>query len=349
MFANIKVTDESEFTLVIDQGNGDFLRLKGNAELNASVDPSGKISLTGNYILKEGIYELSFNFLKRRFDIRKGSKITWNGEPTSGELDITAAYVVDAPPIDLVERQLGDATQAELNLYKERLPFELILTLTGTLIEPEVSFSIELPEANYPVAPEVISNVQTRLEQISRDEAELNKQAFALVLLNRFLADVPFKNVSGGSSAELYARQSVSKLLSQQLNNLAGGLISGVDLNFDIESTEDYSTGQLQNRTDLAVSASKRLLDDRITITVGSNFELEGTAQANEKTSNIAGDLIVEYQLSRDGRYLLKAYRKNEYEVAVEGQVVKTGLSFVIQMDYNKFRELFQKKEKEKN
>jgi hypothetical protein len=45
----------------------------------------------------------------------------------------------------------------------------------------------------------------------------------------------------------------------------------------------------------------------------------------------------------------LKAYRKNEYEVAVEGQVVKTGLSFVIQMDYNKFRELFQKKEKEKN
>jgi hypothetical protein len=349
LFSNIKVTDESEFKLVIDQGNGDFLSLKGNAELNASVDPSGKISLTGNYILKEGIYELSFNFLKRRFDIRKGSKITWNGEPTSGALDITAAYVVDAPPIDLVERQLGDATQAELNLYKERLPFELILSLTGTLTKPEVSFDIELPEGNYPVAPEVISNVQTKLEQIRRDEAELNKQAFALVLLNRFLADVPFKNVSGGSSAELYARQSVSKLLSQQLNNLAGGLINGVDLNFDIESTEDYSTGQLKNRTDLAVSASKRLLDDRITITVGSNFELEGTGQANEKASNIAGDLVVEYQLSRDGRYLLKAYRKNEYEVAVEGQVVKTGVSFVIQMDYNKFRELFQKKDKDKN
>jgi hypothetical protein len=145
------------------------------------------------------------------------------------------------------------------------------------------------------------------------------------------------------------SRQSVSKLLSQQLNNLAGGLINGVDLNFDIESTEDYSTGQLKNRTDLAVSASKRLLDDRITITVGSNFELEGTGQANEKASNIAGDLVVEYQLSRDGRYLLKAYRKNEYEVAVEGQVVKTGVSFVIQMDYNKFRELFQKKDKDKN
>ncbi len=347
-FANIKVTDESEFKLVIDQGNGDFLRLKGNAELNASLDPSGKISLTGNYVLEEGIYELSFNFLKRRFDIRKGSTITWNGEPTSGVVDITGVYIVEAAPIDLVDRQLSGATPAELNLYKEKLPFELLLKLSGTLMKPEVSFDIRLPEGNYAVSPDVITTVQARLAQLSREESEVNKQAFALVLLNRFISEDPFTSMSGGTTAESYARQSVSKLLSQQLNNFSASLLSGVDLTFDLESQEDYSTGQLQNRTDLNVSASKRLLDDRITVSVGSNFELEGAQQANEKTSNIAGDISIEYQLSKDGRYLLRAYRKNEYEVAVEGHVVKTGLSFVIQMDYDKFKEIW-KSNKEKN
>src|SRR5690606_34371949 len=137
-----------------------------------------------------------------------------------------------------------------------------------------------------------------------------------------------------------YARQSVSKLLTQQLNNLTADLISGVDLRFDLESSEDYSTGRLRNRTDLNVAASKRLLDDRLTVTVGSSFELEGANQTAQKSSNIAGDVLVEYQLSKDGRYLLKAYRKNAYEVAVEGQVIETGISFIINMDYDRFREI---------
>lgn len=348
-FASIKVTNESEYTLIIDQGNGDYLKVRGDAELSASIDQSGKISLTGNYVLAEGVYELSFNFIKRKFEIEKGSTITWNGEPTSGKIDITAVYVVEAAPIDLVERQLGSASQAELNLYKEKLPFRLILDLSGELMEPQVAFDIELPEGNYSVAPEVVSNVEAKLQQLERNESEMNKQAFALVLLNRFISDNPLKSSAGGTSAESYARQSVSKLLSQQLNNLAGNLIAGVDLNFDLEATEDYSTGQLQNRTDLNVSASKRLLNDRIEVTVGSNFELEGSSQAAEKASNIAGDISVEYQLSKDGRYLLKAYRKNEYQVAVEGHVIETGLSFVIQIDYDKFREIFSKRKKKEN
>jgi hypothetical protein len=45
------------------------------------------------------------------------------------------------------------------------------------------------------------------------------------------------------------ARESASKILSQQLNNLAGDLISGVELNFDLAS-QDYTTGQLENKTD---------------------------------------------------------------------------------------------------
>ncbi|MGV3508489.1 MAG: translocation/assembly module TamB domain-containing protein, partial [Sphingobacteriaceae bacterium] len=345
--STIEVSKEAEFNLIIDQGNGDFLKVKGQAQLTGGIDPSGKVTLTGNYILEEGAYELSFNFIRRRFDIRSGSSITWNGEPTSGEMDLTAVYVAETAPLDLVQSQLSGESQTTINTYKQRLPFELLLTLKGELLKPQISFDIDLPEGNYYVPGEVISTVNTKLEQLRSEPSELNKQAFALVLLNRFVSENPFDSSVGGTSAESLARQSVSKLLSEQLNDLAGGLIGGVDLSFDLESTDDYTTGQLKNRTDLNVSASKRLLNDRLKVSIGSNFELEGPQRAGQQTNNIAGDIAIDYQLSKDGRYLLRAYRKDQYLVAIEGQVIETGLSFIINMDYNKFRELFKRRTEE--
>ena len=128
---------------------------------------------------------------------------------------------------------------------------------------------------NYGVSNDVISTVNTRLTQLRQEPAELNKQVFAVLLLNHFVGDNPFASESGGFDGERFARQSVSKILTEQLNNLAADMITGVDLNFDINSTEDYSTGELQNRTDLTVGLSKRLFNERLKVNVGSNFELK--------------------------------------------------------------------------
>src|SRR5690606_24052471 len=141
---------------------------------------------------------------------------------------------------------------------------------------------------------------------------------------------------------------SVSKLLSQQLNDLAADLISGVQLEFDLESTEDYTTGVREDRTDLNVGISKQLLNDRLKVTVGSSIGLEGPQQANQESTNIAGDVALDYQLTKDGRYVVRAYRKNEYQVALQGQVIETGVAFIITMDYNEFRELFHRTKEEK-
>ncbi len=340
---NITIDKEAEFNLIVDAANGDFVKLRGEAELNGGIDPSGKISLTGMYTMQEGAYELSFNFLRRRFDIKPGSTITWNGDLMDANLDLTAIYIAKTAPLDLVAGQLGDAPPAILNTYKQQLPFEVHLTMKGELMKPVLTFDVLLPEKNYNVSAEITDNVETRLTQLRTEPSELNKQVFALLLLNRFVSDNPFKSSGGGGGVESLARQSVSKLLSQQLNNLAGDLFGGVELNFDLESSDDYTTGQLKNRTDLNVGLSKKLLNDRLKVTVGSNFELEGPRQPNRSTNNIAGNVDAEYQLTKDGRYLLRAYQKNEYQVALQGQVVETGVGFVITMDYNKFKELFQR------
>ncbi len=346
---NVEIDKAAELTLIVDEGNGDFLNVKGEAMLNASINQSGDLTLAGTYELEDGAYELSFNGIRRRFTIQKGSKLTWGGEPTDADVDITAIYVANTAPLDLVKNQLGeDVATAERNTYLQKLPFEVHLSMVGKLLQPKITFDIILPDdKSYVVSNDIITTVRTKLEQLRQEEGEMNKQVFALLLLNRFIAENPF-NSSSSVSATTLARQSVSKLMTEQLNRLASDLVKGVDLNFDVQSSDDYTTGQREDRTDLNVGLSKRLLNDRLTVSVGSNFELEGPQNSNQQASNIAGNIAVDYRLSKDGRYRLRAYRKNEYQGVIEGYIIETGVGFIITLDYNRFRDIFRQKQIEK-
>jgi translocation and assembly module TamB len=340
---NIEVDPKAEFNMVIDEANGDFIKLRGQAALNGGIDKSGKITLVGSYELVEGAYELSFNLIKRRFLIQKGSTIVWTGEPTEARLDVTAIYKTEIAAADLV-RDVITTASSDLR-YRQKLPFEVHLMMAGKLLEPVLTFDIKLGEENnVRIASEITDAVTTQLERLRQEPSELNKQVFAVLLLNRFISQDPFASSGGGFNAGSLARQSVSKILTQQLNNLAGNLIAGVDVNFDINSQEDYTSGQLENRTDFGVQLSKRLLNDRLKVTVGSNYQLEGSQAGNQRASNIAGDVALEYYLSKDGRYLLRAYRKNLYEGVIEGYVIETGIGFKISIDYDKFKEIFKRK-----
>jgi translocation and assembly module TamB len=336
--ATIETDSSAQFTLIIDERNGDALSLRGRAELTGGVDKSGKISLTGNYELVNGAYNLTLSVLHRKFEIQRGSVITWTGDPRTANIDITAIYTVNTAPIDLLEQQISQ-NSSDATRYKQRLPFQVKLNMTGELMKPIIKFDIALPDNLLSLWPDV----DTKLVAMRTDEAEVNKQVFALLLLGRFVQENPFQSSGGGTDAGTIARQSASKILSDQLNQLAGSLIKGVDISFDLNSEQDYSSGTAQNQTDLNVKVSKNLFDDRIRVSVGSDFQLEET-NPNQNTSNIAGDVSVDYRLSKDGRYMLRVYRKDQYETVVQAQVVETGVSFILTFDYNKFRELFENK-----
>ncbi|GAA4300872.1 translocation/assembly module TamB [Compostibacter hankyongensis] len=339
--ANIAVDTAAQLNILIDQETGDNLMARGDANLNATIDPSGKISLTGRYELVQGSYLLSMNgLIKRKFDIRPGSSITWTGDPLSANVDLTAVYNVRTSAEELVADQIAGTDASTQTTYKQKLPFEVNLNLKGELMKPDITFGIDMPESQQNVFN---GSVYARLKQVNQSTSELNKQVLGLLVFNHFIADNPFSSLSGGGGGGvgMMARQSAGKLLSQQLNNLAADLIKGVDVNFDLQSEEDYSTGQAENRTDLNVGLSKQLFNDRTTVYVGSNVELEGPQTPGRKATNLAGDVSVEYKLTKDGRYRVRAYRKDEYQGVVEGQVVETGASFILVMDYNRFRELF--------
>jgi hypothetical protein len=336
--ANIKIDPDAELNVVVDPANGDALKVKGTANLIATMDPSGKTSLTGRYDLTEGSYNLSIGGLaKRSFKLVKGSSIVWTGEPTEANVDLTALYEVSAAPIDLLN-------QPDLVQAKTKLPFQVYLYMKDQLMKPTISFKLDMPVNEQGALG---GQVYTKIQNVNRDEGQLNKQVFALLALGRFIADNPFESlVGGGGGVSSMARSSVSNLLTDQLNNLASDLVKGVDINFGVNSSEDYSTGSLQQKTDLEVGLSKKLLNDRLTVTVGSSFGLEGPQAPGQNSTNIAGNVNVEYALSADGRYRLRAYRRNQNEGVIEGQIIETGVGFALVVDYNKFKEIFQKRRK---
>ncbi len=337
---NIEIDKDAEISIIIDKSNGDFLKLKGEAQLTGGIDPSGKTTLTGRYELEKGSYEMNFNLIKRKFDIKKGSYLLWTGEPTTAEINITALYKIETAPIDLLIDQLSTLSPEERNTYKQKIPFETELKMKGELLKPNISFDIILPEGNNSVSSDIITNTQSKLSQLRQDPDEMNKQVFALLLLGRFIGEDPFSSESGRTTASSLARESASKILSQQLNNLASDLIKGFEVDFNLASSEDFTTGQKENKTDLNVGLSKKLLNDRLKVTIGSSFGIEGPEQKNKEANTFAGDIAAEYQLSKDGRYKLRAYRKNLYQVALQGQVIESGIGFIITLDYNTFKEL---------
>jgi hypothetical protein len=334
----VETDSNAQFTMIIDARNGDELTARGRSNLVFGMDRSGRTDLTGTYEVESGFYKLSLDVLKRRFDIQRGSTITWTGDPTSATLDVNATYTANTPSIDLIANQVAGRPQVDINKFNQKLPFLVTLKMEDELLKPKITFDITLPDDVLTLWPDV----DQRLQQIRVEESELNKQVFALLLLNRFVGEDPLQSAAGGGSTlGNMAFQSASQILTNQLDRLAGSLIKGVDIHFDLNNEQDFSTGTERDYTELNVNVSKNLFNDRIAVNVGSNFDVQGAGNPNQNGSNIGGDLAMDYKLTQDGRYLLRAYRKNQYQAVVEGEVVETGVSFILTFDYDRFRELF--------
>lgn len=326
---NIEADDKSQFTIVIDELNGDNIKVKGNAQLNTGIAPNGQLYLLGLYELTQGSYDLTFEVLKKQFTIQKGSTILWTGDPMAAQVDLTAIYTVKA---DIAA--LG-ATQKDYG----KVPLDVQLKINGSLTSPIITFDIV---ASSTLNRDDAKSIQqsSGLSTLRNNPAELNKQVFALLVLNKFLTDQPTSSSSSGLNAEGIARQSVSQLLTDQLNLLASNLVKGVNLNFNLNSQSEGGAA----RTDLNVGLSKAFLNDRLTVSVGRNFELENTGATSGSSSNqIFDNVALNYALTKDGKYLVRAYRKNQYQAVLQGFIIETGVSFIVTLEYDKVKELFQK------
>lgn len=253
-------------------------------------------------------------------------------------MDIQAIYEVETGASELMSAQLTGSTNQTQTQYKQQLPFLVYLNVRGELLKPEISFRLDMPENQRGAFG---GNVYSRVLQINEQEDELNKQVFSLLVLNRFFPSSGSDGSNGG--AEAIARNSVSQVLSDQMNALSNKLFgdSGFQVGFDVDSYQDYQSGSAQNRTDLNINAQQTLFDDRLVVQVGSQVDLEGSTQSSDQPNSILANISFEYLLTEDGRWRIRAFRKNQFESIIDGQLVVTGGGLIFNREFNEFSELW--------
>jgi len=333
----IEIDKEATLRLLMDPASTDSLVVKGEAALSFSMDRSGKMSLTGAYNLNDGSYLVSLqSVIKKKFDIVPGSTIIWNGDPMDAEININATYTQRAAPIDLVANQMSGLSETDKGAYKQPYPFLVFLKLRGAILRPEISFEIQLRPEDKGILGGAVNQ---KLTLLNADESALNKQVFALLVLGRFVQENPLQTETGGT--ESLVRSTVGNFLSAELNKLSSKVLPGVELNFDIQSYQDYQTGQAQGRTQVGIGLKKQLFNERLSVQIGGNVDVEGAKAQQNSASDITSDITIEYKLTEDGRYRFKAFRHNQYEGAIDGQLVETGAGIVYVRDFNIWKDFF--------
>lgn len=336
---NLEVSKNAEFSILIDPVTGDELLIKGEANLNAGIEENGAMGIRGTYQLHSGYYNMNTKFLRGKFLLIEGSTIIFNGDPAQADANVTTEYDIDASASGL----LRPAEQEAYNSSK-RLPFVIVLTIKGPISEPELAFDIKLKEGATGIPGALKGDVEEQLLLLRNDVAAMNKQVFSLLVMNQFTVYTTGDFASSDLSPDVALKQGMSQFLASGMNEIAGGLIKGVDVNVNMES---YKTSDAQTKTDVGVELSKDMLNDRLTVTVGKNFTSGTTSDQYQHSANqYIPDVTTSYKLSKDGRYQVKAYRTNEYDAVVEGYFTETGVAFTIQLEYNLFKQIFQSQKK---
>ena len=344
--AVVTITDRTPFTIIIDPASGDNLRVRAAGTLNTNIAPDGNITLSGRLDVTRGQYRMSlYQLATREFIIRRGSSITWDGNPYDAALDITAVYKVQAAPAELLVSQ-GEDDPTSKTVSRNRLPFNVLLKATDQLSKPTIGFDITLPENQRGALG---GQVEAKLAQLRQPNqtSELSKQVFSLLILGRFVAQNPFQTSSGEGLVATQLRGSASAVLTDQLTNLTDKYLSGLGLDLGVTNQADYSSGEARSRTDLNVAVRRQLLNNRLTVRVGTDIALSGNTgtqatQGKSSASNLAGDVSLEYSVLSDGRLRVRVFRQNSYE-DIDGALIRTGAALVFQRDYRDLKELFSK------
>lgn len=337
--ALLNISEGAVLSIILDEETGDKFQVQGEGELNFDVYPNGRTTLTGIYEINDGFYEMSlYGLVSRRFDIVEGSTVTWAGDIFDANLDVKALYNVETSASSLMAPLTSGADAAEQGRFRQELPFLVYLNIDGELMQPRISFNLDMPESEQGA---IGGSVYGRIQQLNSQEQELNKQVFSLLVLNRFFPE-SISDGGGGGTASI-ARDNINEAISDQLDVFAEKILgdTGVELDFGVNSFTDYQGDAPTERTQLEVAAQKKLLDDRLVIRVGSDVDIQGSSPVEEEGTPLIGNVSIAYLLTEDGRFRVQFFRRNEFENVIDGQLIVSGIALIFTKEFNKFQELY--------
>ena len=207
----------------------------------------------------------------------------------------------------------------------QRVPVDLGLTLKGAMLNPLIDFDIELPTVD--------QMTRSRVGAILSSDQERNRQAFALLMLRRFVSP-PSVTSEHSSTSALSANG--TELLSSQISNWLGQISNDFNLGFNYNPGDDISNEEI------ALALSTQFFNDRLILSSNLGVSRNNANGNNQNTSNLIGDVRIEYKLTAAGKVRLVMYNEsNDYRVASTQQSPYTqGLGVIYREDFDNMQEL---------
>ena len=318
----VKVTPDAHFELIFDPTVGDIMAGRGRGDIEMNVGQTGDFRMLGGMEITEGDYLFTLrNVVNKRFEVIPGGRITWYGDPFDAQLDLQALYKVRAPLYDI----MFEKNEA----YKKRVPVDVLMRLRDKLMNPEIGFDVRLPSVD--------ENIRTQVNSVLSTEQEMNRQVFALIVLNRFIQPQGNTGAGSPSAGGGFARTSTSELLSNQVSNWLSKLSDDFDLGVN------YRPGDNITQDELEVAVSTQLFNERLLLS--TNLGVSYGAQTSNNANTLIGDFQVEYLITREGRLRAKVFSvSNDRNLTRTDQSPTTqGAGVAYREEFANLSELWQK------
>ena len=317
MFLNTEVTPVADVNIYLPMNMGS-ISAKGAGNVAIGLTPND-FNLRGDYIIESGNFVFTLEMMKRTFTLRKGGTLRWTGDPTDADIDVVGVYRTKTSLTSLGP-DFTDSTSINNNIN-----VDCIIRLSDKLMNPSLSFGIELPNATDDVKSMVYYVVDTTNQSV------MAQQVFSLMILGSFA------NTANADIARISTNAGY-KVVTRQLSNW----LSQISKDFDIGIK--YTPNDKLTNEELEVALSTQLLDDRLIIE-GNFGVIRGDNVNTSDANNLVGDVDITYRMTK--RLSFKAYnhtniKSNYYLYSFENYSDFTqGVGISFSQSFDSIREIF--------
>ncbi len=308
---DLDITNDAEVEVVVDQTSGSTLRGRGAGNLLLEINTNGKFNMWGDFVVYEGVYNFKYaGLVQKVFQVRSGSSINWDGNPTQAQLDVSAVYEVNANPAVLLENPS----------INRKIPVEVVILLQGQIAQPDITFNVEFPN--------VSSVVRSELEYRISDRASRELQALFLVTQGSFYSEFAI------------GQNAITGNLVERASSLVNDIFADEDGKFQVgvnyvqgDRTPDQQTVDRFGLTLSTQITNRVLINGQVGVPVGGVTE-----------SLIVGDVEIEFLLNEDGTLRAKVFnRENNIQFIGEQIGFTQGIGLSYSVDFDTFKELIRK------
>ena len=349
----VNVTEDATMTIIMDEKTGDYLKGNGNGTIRMVMNKDKGFDVFGDYKFIKGNYVfkyelLEFGIVNKEFVIRSGSHIMFSGNIFDAVIDIKADYRANRISLNNLLREYNPIESA--NYYAD---VDLILLLTGTLINPEINFDFNFENIDERLRSQVVSKIQ----KLKADPNATYTQAVSLLTFVNFVPDQSlnetFQNETFISSGIAGGVNTISELIGNQLSHYVTGLlsefvtgskvISGVDISFDprynsILKNSGTSIAEGLGSQHLNMNATLWFYNDKVYVHFGGDYNyLDNSNSAFLKTNYFSqGNVDIGYVVTKDKSLKLKLSFKTEFNEFTGNWENKSGVGISYGKEFGK-------------